>query len=65
MWLWLIGILMNALIILFFFSMYQAWPAVMFSAGGLATKIAQVAREVTLSVFLVKTWLGAGRLVGK
>jgi len=47
-WLWMVGAVINALVILFFVAMYVNRPAVMFSAGGLATKLAQVLLEVCL-----------------
>lgn len=53
-WLWVIGILINALVMLFFFNMYQARPEVMFSAGGLMTKIPQLLLEISLIMLLVK-----------
>ena len=46
--LWIFGLVMNTLVLLFFFQMYQARPAVIFSPGGLATKAAQILLEVTL-----------------
>jgi hypothetical protein len=46
------GALINALVIFFFFSMYQNRPAVMFSPGGLVSKIAQILLEVAL-IYLV------------
>jgi hypothetical protein len=56
-WLWVIGILINALVILFFFRMYQSRPEVIFSAGGLATKAAQLLLEVTLIYLLISSWV--------
>jgi hypothetical protein len=56
-WLLIIGILINALVILFFFNMYQARSEVMFSTGGLITKIPQILLEVTLIILVVKSWL--------
>ena len=56
-WLWIIGILINALVVLFFFNMYQARPEVMFSTGGLITKIPQILLEVSLIILLVRSWL--------
>ena len=50
--LWILGLVMNTLVMLFFFQMYQARPAVIFSPGGLATKIAQLLLEVTL-IYLI------------
>ena len=39
-WLLLFGAFINAMVILFFFNMYQSRPAVMFSPGGLVSKTA-------------------------
>lgn len=47
-WLWTIGAVMNALVLLSFVQMYQNRPAVLLSPGGLASKAAQVLLEVTL-----------------
>ncbi len=47
-WLWVIGALINAAVMLFFFRMYQDRPGVMFSPGGLTTKIAQLLLEAAL-----------------
>ncbi len=47
------GALINLMVILFFFSMYQNRPEVMFSAGGLASKASQVLLEAALLVLLV------------
>ena len=56
-WLWVIGVLINALVLLFYFSMYQSRPEVLFSAGGLATKVAQVLLEGVLLYLIVSGWL--------
>lgn len=56
-WLWIIGVLINALVILFFFKMYQSRPAVMFSPGGIATKVPQLLLEATLIYLIVVNWL--------
>lgn len=53
--LWIIGILINALVMLFFFNMYHARPEVMFSIGGLVTKIPQLLLEISLIYLLVKS----------
>ena len=45
-WLLLFGAFINAMVILFFFSMYQARPEVMFSPGGLVSKLAQILLEI-------------------
>ncbi len=50
--LWIFGLVMNTLVMLFFFQMYQARPAVVFSPGGLITKVAQLVLEVTL-IYLI------------
>lgn len=56
-WLWVVGAVINALVILFFVLAYQHRPAVMFSPGGIATKVAQLLLEGTL-LYLILT---AGR----
>jgi hypothetical protein len=60
-WLWIIGALINALVMLFFFKLYQNRPAVMFSPGGLVTKIPQLLLEATLIYLIVSDWMGARR----
>jgi hypothetical protein len=57
-WLWMVGAVINALVMLFFFMAYLSRPAIMFSPGGLATKGAQLLLEVCL-LYLI---LNAGRL---
>lgn len=42
------GAVINALVMFFFFAAYQNRPAVLFSAGGLASKTAQILLEVAL-----------------
>jgi hypothetical protein len=56
-WLWMVGVLINALVMLFFFNMYQSRPAVMFSPGGIATKVPQLLLEATLIYLIVVDWL--------
>lgn len=56
-WLWVVGAVINALVILFFVLGYQHRPAVMFSPGGVATKVAQLLLEGAL-LYLILT---AGR----
>lgn len=58
-WLWIIGGVINALVMLFFFKLYQNRPAVMFSPGGIITKIPQLLLEVTLVYLIVSDWLRA------
>lgn len=52
----LFGAFINALVILSFFSMYQNRPAVMFSPGGLVSKIAQILLEVALIYVIAVNW---------
>ncbi len=51
-WLWVLGMIGDALVIIIFVSMYSKQPDVMFSTGGLTTKIPQILLEVGL-VYLV------------
>jgi hypothetical protein len=55
-WLLLFGAFINAMVILFFFSMYQNRPAVMFSPGGLVSKSAQILLEVALVYVIAVNW---------
>ena len=55
-WLLLFGTFMNFMVILFFFSMYQARPEVMFSLGGFISKLAQLLLEILLLFVLVTNW---------
>lgn len=55
-WLLLFGAFINAMVILFFFNMYQGRPAVMFSPGGLVSKIAQIFLEVVLIYVITLSW---------
>jgi hypothetical protein len=50
------GATINALVILFFFNMYQNRPAVMFSPGGLISKVAQILLEAVLIYVIVVNW---------
>jgi hypothetical protein len=54
-WLWIVGLVMNTLVIAFFFIMYRNNPAVMLSLPGLATKIPQIILEAGL-VYLIATY---------
>jgi hypothetical protein len=60
-WLWIAGAVINALVMLFFFNLYRARPAVIFSPGGLASKSAQLLLEAALIYLIVAGWLGARR----
>ena len=55
-WLLLFGAFINAMVILFFFNMYQNRPAVMISPGGLVSKIAQILLEAALFYVIVVFW---------
>lgn len=55
-WLLLFGVLINTLVILFFFSMYQTRPEVLFSPGGLLSKVSQILLEIPLLVVLMLNW---------
>lgn len=55
-WLWIIGASINALVVLFFFKMYQNRMAVVFSPGGLTTKVAQLLLEAALLYLIFAGW---------
>lgn len=55
-WLLLFGAFINAMVVLFFFNMYQDRSAVMFSPGGLVSKIAQILLEATLIYVIAVNW---------
>jgi hypothetical protein len=57
-WLLLFGAFINAMVLLFFFNLYRDRPAVIFSPGGLISKIAQILLEVALIYFIVLVWKG-------
>ena len=52
----LFGAFINAMVVFFFFTMYQGRPAVMLSPGGLVSKIAQVLLEVALIYVIAVNW---------
>lgn len=56
-WLWIMGAVINALVILFFFSLYAERPSVLLSPGGLFSKAAQILLEVGLIYLIVSDWL--------
>lgn len=60
-WLWVIGAIINGLVMLFFFRLYQDRPAVMFSPGGIVTKIPQLLLEATLTYLIITEWMRARR----
>lgn len=53
-WLWVVGAVINALVMLMFFSAYAADPSVLLSGGGLATKFAQIPLEAALLVLILQ-----------
>jgi hypothetical protein len=55
-WLLLFGAFINAMVVLFFFNLYQDRPAVMFSPGGLISKTAQILLEFALLYTLAVNW---------
>jgi hypothetical protein len=55
-WLLLFGAFINAMVILFFFNLYQDRPAVLFSPGGLISKIAQILLEAALIYVVAVSW---------
>ena len=55
-WLVLFGAFINAMVILFFFNLYQNRTAVMFSPGGLASKLAQILLEIVLVYIIAVNW---------
>jgi hypothetical protein len=63
-WLWIIGAVINALVILFFVMAYLHRPVVMFSPGGLVTKAAQLLLEVSLLYLIMTGWHYSRRQAG-
>ena len=54
-WLWVIGAVINALVIVMFITAHAARPGVLFSVPGLATKVAQILLEIGL-IYLIVTY---------
>lgn len=54
--LWIIGLVINTLVLMFFFQMYQTRPVVVFSPGGLLTKAAQILLEISLLYLIITDW---------
>ena len=52
-WLWIIGLVMNTLVIVFFFYRYSHQPEIMFSVPGLGTKIPQILLEIGLLYLII------------
>jgi hypothetical protein len=55
-WLLLFGAFINAMVVLFFFNLYQNRPAVILSPGGLISKVLQIALEIALIFVIVLVW---------
>lgn len=55
-WLWIAGAMINALVILFFVLAYLHRPAVLFSPGGLVTKMVELLLEGCLLALIVTSW---------
>jgi hypothetical protein len=60
-WLWIVGAVINALVMLVFVSAYLERPAVLFSPGGLLSKAAQLLLEAGLIYLIVTDWRRARR----
>jgi hypothetical protein len=53
-WLWIVGAVINALVMLMFFTAYAGDPSVLLSGGGLATKGVQLPLQVALLVLIFR-----------
>jgi hypothetical protein len=60
-WLWIVGAVVNSLVILAFVLAYRDRPEVMFSPGGIVTKVPQLLLEMGLIYLIVADWLRAHR----
>lgn len=58
-WLWILGAVMNALVVVFFFASYINRPEVLTSPGGLLTKTVQLLLEVILVYLIITDRRGA------
>ncbi len=54
-WLWIMGAVINAMVMLVFFAAYINRPSVMFSPGGLVTKVAELLLEASLIYMIIAT----------
>jgi hypothetical protein len=63
-WLWIVGAVINALVILFFVMAYVNRPEVMFSPGGLVIKAAQLLLEVCLLYLIITGWRNSRHQAG-
>ena len=55
--LWIAGAAINGLLLVFWLEAYQGRPAVLFSAGGIASKTAQLLPEICLLYLLTRSWM--------
>ncbi|MGE5464083.1 MAG: hypothetical protein ACM3PS_12050 [Syntrophothermus sp.] len=55
-WLLLFGAFINLMVVMFFFNLYQGRPAVIFSPGGLTSKITQILLEIALIYMIILVW---------
>ena len=53
-WLWIVGAVINALVMLMFFTAYANDPSVLLSGGGLVTKAAQLPLQVALLALILR-----------
>jgi hypothetical protein len=53
-WLWIVGAVVNALVMAMFFSAYAGDPSILLSGGGIATKGAQLPLEVALLALILR-----------
>lgn len=53
-WLWVVGAVLNALVMHMFFTAYASEPSVLLSSGGLVTKASQLALAATLLLLIVR-----------
>jgi hypothetical protein len=60
-WLWVVGAVINGLVIMAFFNFYQERPSVLFSSGGVASKTAQFLLELGLVYLIISDWRRARR----
>ena len=61
-WLWVIGALINGMVLLAFFNFYAERPSVLLSPGGLPSKAAQIWLELTLLVLIFSQSLRTKRV---
>jgi hypothetical protein len=60
-WLWVVGAVINGLVIMAFLNFYQERPSVLFSPGGVASKTAQLLLELGLVYLIISDWRRARR----